>query len=378
VCLGCSMVDRSRLADVLIEFVGDMRQEAPIQGILDRLVSRVPQVVPVTGAGVLLIGKDLELRFASASDEVLRQIESLQIEVGEGPCIAAFRSGRQVLIPDLGSDRRFPRFCRRARAAGLGAVFTFPMIVEGMPIGALDVYQDIPGPLDPDDLTACQVLTDISAAYVGNSRAHQTARDRAAVMQQLIMHDPLTGLPNRALLQDRLAVAVAKGCRAGALLAVLFVDLDHFKSVNDRYGHRVGDDLLAMVALRLRQAVRPGDTLARLGGDEFVIVCEDLTDAAAAEDVARRIAETLAQPFPLPAVGELALGASVGIAFAGDTISLPEVILRDADTAMYQAKAAGGGRYVILDAAVHAQPGAASQRERTGARTPAQVTAGPG
>lgn len=117
-----------------------------------------------------------------------------------------------------------------------------------------------------------------------------------------------------------------------------FVNLNRFKSVNDAYGHLVADEVLISVAQRLRQAVRPEDTVARLGGDEFVIVCEELPDTAEAEEVARRVARALASPYRIPRGGGLTVTGSVGVAFAGATISLPEVLLRDADAAIFRAK----------------------------------------
>ncbi len=127
---------------------------------------------------------------------------------------------------------------------------------------------------------------------------------------------------------------------------MLFVDLDRFKTINDSHGHLAGDQVLLAVGGRLREAVRPGDTLARLAGDEFVIVCEELERPAQAETVARRIAKALAEPVE---VGDalIDVSASVGIAFAGHGTDLTESLLRDADAAMFRAKQNGGARYVV-------------------------------
>ncbi len=346
------MADDRQLAEVLIEFAHTLLGDFSIESILDRLVERTLGVVPVTGAGVLLMGEDGELRFAAASDEVLRRIEPLQVELGEGPCIEAWRTGEQILIPDLGLDSRFPNFSPRARAAGLGAVFSFPMAVGGDPLGALDVYQQEPGSLSPADVYVMQVLADVAASYVFNSRAHAATRQVAEELLRRSLHDELTGLPNRALLHDRLEQAIAKSQRSGAMAAVLFVDLDQFKLVNDNHGHLAGDRALIAVADRLRNAVRPADTLARLAGDEFVILCDEFDDAAVAEHVAKRVADALARPLDLDGIGPVEVSASVGIAFAGAGTDLPEAILRDADSAMFVAKRNGGARYVIADASV--------------------------
>lgn len=339
-------LDAHRLAEVLVEFAQTLVKDLPIQGILDRLVERSLDVVPVTGAGVLLMGTDRDLHFVAASDDVLLRIEALQVEFGEGPCITAYEAGKNVMIPDLSVDRRFPRFSPAAHAAGLGAVFSFPIAVEGQPLGALDVYRKEAGPLVTEDATATQILADVAASYVYNARMHAGERLEAEEFRQRALHDSLTGLPNRVLLHDRLCQMVAKAQRSGAAAAVLFVDLDRFKTINDHHGHLAGDQVLLAVGARLRHAIRPGDTLARLAGDEFVIVCEELEHPEQAEKVALRVAEALAEPVP---VGDLLIdvSASVGIAFSGQGTELPESLLRDADDAMFRAKQDGGARYVV-------------------------------
>ena len=132
------------------------------------------------------------------------------------------------------------------------------------------------------------------------------------------------------------------------MVAILFADLDHFKQINDMYGHHIGDQALVAAAVRLAGLVRPGDTLARLAGDEFVIVCEDLHDAAEVEALADRIGVALADAFVLSGT-EIRITASVGIAFAGPGADIPEQILHDADRAMYEAKQRGRGRHHYVD-----------------------------
>ncbi len=161
------------------------------------------------------------------------------------------------------------------------------------------------------------------------------------------LHDPLTGLPNRALLADRLGHALAQAARSPGLVAVLFIDVDRFKLINDSLGHTVGDEALVILACRLANLVRDGDTLARFGGDEFVIVCEDLPDVAAVTQLADRLAESVAAPLEV-ADQLVRLTVSVGIAVA-DESSTGESLLRDADAAVYQAKRRGGSRYQIFD-----------------------------
>ncbi len=173
-------------------------------------------------------------------------------------------------------------------------------------------------------------------------------------------HDPLTGLPNRTLLLDRLETAMARAQRHEHGVAVLFLDLDHFKVVNDSLGHSLGDHLLVAIAERLQTALRPVDTTARLGGDEFVVLCEEVASPEDAVAIAERLDESLQAPFMLGET-EAYVGVSIGIAYTepplegsplGDHATRPGTLIRDADAAMYEAKRRGRGRWVVFDQAM--------------------------
>jgi diguanylate cyclase (GGDEF)-like protein/PAS domain S-box-containing protein len=176
--------------------------------------------------------------------------------------------------------------------------------------------------------------------------------ERKAAEQRLMhqaLHDPLTGLHNRILFMDRLVHALARSERFMSPVAVLFVDLDYFKEVNDAYGHRVGDDTLVAVSRKLESAVRPADTVARLGGDEFAVLCEDMTSEKDAVVVAQRLCAALQEPVRIDG-RTIKVTASIGIAFAqeGDD---PDSLLKNADAAMYKVKEGGRGTYeIFLDA----------------------------
>ncbi|HJV91600.1 MAG TPA: diguanylate cyclase [Holophagaceae bacterium] len=167
-------------------------------------------------------------------------------------------------------------------------------------------------------------------------------------------HDDLTGLPNRALLLDRLTQALRSLERRPRTLALLFLDLDGFKPVNDRMGHAVGDQLLVEVGTRLAECLRPEDTLARMGGDEFILLLDEIEDAAAALKVAQRVTELVAQPFRLEGE-DLRISASVGVALTQVPMP-PERLLHQADLAMYAAKRGPKGRFELFVAGVHGPP----------------------
>ncbi len=336
-----------RLSDVLSEFASTMLTDFPIQGILDQLVRRIVEVMPITGAGVTLISDTTSPHYATASDSAALQYEKLQTELNEGPCIVSYRSGEAVAIADLRQDRRFPLFTPRAVAAGLSAVFTFPLRQGDKRLGALDLYRNTPGALSHEAMTVAQTLADVASAYLLNAQARTDLADSYARAHATSLHDPLTGLPNRTLLLERIEHALLCRRRSGKTVSVLFIDLDKFKRVNDSSGHQAGDELLVAVGARIKAMLRPGDTLARLSGDEFIIVCHELDDETLVEGIAARLSEALSLPFSLGGIA-VDLSASIGIAFAeqGDN---PEQLLHKADMAMYQVKRKGGAHHQLLD-----------------------------
>jgi diguanylate cyclase (GGDEF)-like protein/PAS domain S-box-containing protein len=179
--------------------------------------------------------------------------------------------------------------------------------------------------------------------------------ERKAYESQLVrnaLFDPLTDLPNRALLVDRLSGALRRLSRVAGLLAVLFIDVDRFKHINASLGHRAGDDFLVEFARRVRAVLRPADTVARLGSDEFVVLCEALESEREAVALAGRLGAVLATPFVVQDAPhrEIYASASVGIALSSDSATDAEALVRDAGTAMHRAKEQGGGHAQIFDA----------------------------
>jgi diguanylate cyclase (GGDEF)-like protein len=172
-------------------------------------------------------------------------------------------------------------------------------------------------------------------------------RESEALFRHLALHDSLTGLATRLLLQDRLSVAAERARRHRTGLAVMMVDLDSFKEINDTYGHQAGDEVLRVTAKRLLRAVRTEDTVARLGGDEFIVLLADLTDSRVVEKIAANIVESLAVPIPFEG-REVPISGSVGVCTASAADPDSDSLLRNADAALYRAKAKGRGCFEIF------------------------------
>jgi diguanylate cyclase (GGDEF)-like protein len=206
-----------------------------------------------------------------------------------------------------------------------------------VPIGAAGEVLVAPArKLDDDELDVVRSMAALLATAFARLRGEERMRHEA-------VHDALTGLANRTLLHDRLEHALGRSKRQGMLTAVLFVDLDHFKRINDTYGHSIGDIVLVEFGNRLRTAVRPGDTVARFSGDEFVVICEGI-DEDSAVVVAQRQQDAIRQTVH-GGGAQHRLSASIGISL-GDADA--DALIGRADTALYRAKAAGGGHIDVL------------------------------
>jgi diguanylate cyclase (GGDEF)-like protein/PAS domain S-box-containing protein len=299
----------------------------------------------------LLLGVDLVCVAELLADEDCFAIRAdfcapgMTLGKGRFPAGLASQAGYTILTgkPVMVSDwRREKRFSMSPLIRGMGMRSGLTVMIEGRsePFGVLAVQSQSTRVYGPGDIDYLQSLANVLADALERHAVEDGIRHRA-------LHDPLSGLPNRVLFLDRLEHALARVGRRGSMAAVLFLDLDHFKLVNDSLGHHVGDELLTATAPRLRQAVRTSDTVARFGGDEFGILLEDIAGEQDAIEMAERIAATFTRPFVL-AGNEHFVTASVGIAIARDG-EIAQELIRDADAAMYRAKERGRARYELFD-----------------------------
>jgi diguanylate cyclase (GGDEF)-like protein len=245
----------------------------------------------------------------------------------------------RVVVEDYSAERRFrPTSLLREHEVVSGVSVTLGG--KKTPLGVLGAHTSSPRSFRPDEVDFLQAIANVLAEAIVRQSAESRVRHQA-------LHDPLTGLPNRSLLLDRLNHWAARAGRDRSTAAVLFVDLDNFKVINDALGHDQGDRLLCAVADRIQAELRPSDTVARVGGDEFVVFCEDVESEHEALAMVDRLVRALDAPVELAGQAQHAT-ASVGIAL-GDGTVLPEVLIRNADAAMYRAKERGRARYELFD-----------------------------
>ncbi|MGQ3031597.1 MAG: diguanylate cyclase domain-containing protein, partial [Ferrovibrionaceae bacterium] len=195
-----------------------------------------------------------------------------------------------------------------------------------------------------------ELEAEIAARTAELVRANAALTAARAELEQLAGEDALTGLPNRRVFETRLQRALDRLRQEGGRLAVLFLDLDNFKALNDRLGHPAGDGLLRAVADRLGARMKANESLARLGGDEFVVLVEGVIGDTEVAATAQGLIDTLADPFPVPGGGNWRIGVSIGVALAPDDGHSPDALLHAADRAVYAAKAAGRGTWRLPQA----------------------------
>ncbi|MBV6522296.1 MAG: hypothetical protein MNPFHGCM_02444 [Gemmatimonadaceae bacterium] len=254
---------------------------------------------------------------------------------------------------------------RAAAALGVGSLTSIVMPrSDGTVLGMLCVFADAPRDWTEVRMRTLHDVAEMASTEVHLRRALAERESRERQLQHDSLHDGLTGLPNRSLFMRRLSDAAQRVKRGDdSLFAVLFLDLDDFKQVNDKYGHRGGDEILIETARRLGDCIRGGDLVARLGGDEFAILLERVSDARDGAMVADRVQAALREPFVVGSCSHVAT-ASIGVVLSSSGTFQPDQLLRNADMAMYRAKSAGRARFEMFDRAMHADALARLQLEQ--------------
>jgi diguanylate cyclase (GGDEF)-like protein/PAS domain S-box-containing protein len=324
-------------------------QDGDPDSLMRAAASLIGEIEGVHSACVWEVGRDgrrLNLR-AGLEDEVVgagRRVSAAR----DSHAGAALDSGAATLVPDWSTEERFtmPPVLR-----AFGAASSLAVMIDGKdrPFGVLDAHATEPNGFTPKDVPFLQAAANVLADAFERHAADQALRHR-------VLHDALTGLPNRLSFVEALGDALQRATVSGSPVGILFLDLDHFKLINDSLGHHAGDALLRAVAPRLRAHLRPGDVVARFGGDEFGVLIDRLADEEEAIAIADRVSTAFAQPFALEGV-EHFVTASIGVAVAAsadERAVSAELLIRDADAAMYRAKENGRARCVLFDAEMRA------------------------
>jgi diguanylate cyclase (GGDEF)-like protein/PAS domain S-box-containing protein len=280
----------------------------------------------------------LTLRASAGIDEGQR---GAQISVGrDSPVGLAFASGQSVTVSDWSSEARFtvPPYLQ-----GLKVRSTIAAPIEGEreSLGVIEAHSEQPDAFSAQDMHFAQSAANVIALAIERRVAGEAVRHGS-------LHDHVTGLPNRPLFVDRVEHALGAAQGRERPLAIFFLDLDHFKRINDSLGHDKGDEALKAVVPRLHKQLRSVDTVARFGGDEFAILVEEVVDEAEASRIAERICAAFEEPFTLDSI-EQHLTVSVGISISGSQTTDGESLIRDAHAAMYRAKDRGRNRAELFD-----------------------------
>jgi len=308
----------------------------PIPAVFQALAETVADFHSTWTCAVHSLGSgSLKLMASSGLNEKMKQhLTSVSVSFADAPESVALRTGGPYLVEDLGGERK--PWSELLRANGLLSVWSAPFFASNSDaLGTLSLYTRLQWKPSSTDLEMLEMGRHMAALALERSQLQTQLIDHA-------YHDSLTGLPNRRLARDRISYAINRAARSGQGLALLWIDLDRFKQINDQYGHPVGDAVLQQTAQRLSERLRSSDTLARMGGDEFMALVEGTSSRETTEAIATSLLETLAVPMQIDEL-ELSISASIGISLYPEDGRTSDGLFQHADQAMYAAKSGGCG-----------------------------------
>ncbi|MHB1444815.1 MAG: diguanylate cyclase domain-containing protein [Acidimicrobiales bacterium] len=331
--LAAALSNRLREMASLYQAGRAMNSVLALAEVLELILTSSMELLEAGSGSVMLVDGVDELEVVAEVGNPSARGARCRIGTGIAGRAAGLREAQLVEGQDSGHG---------SRTVPVDSAICLPLIHRDELLGVLNVNGTAARQFTPYDLRAISLFAEHAAIAVANSRLYEEQRSRVERLAHDALHDPLTGLANRSLIIDRIELALARCRRSNHLMAVLFIDLDDFKRVNDQCGHSAGDHVLLEVADRLRSVVRPTETVGRLAGDEFIVIAEQIEGPDRADSLARRITKVLQLPIT---VGErvIAISGSVGVVVGGEDDQAQHLLER-ADQAMYRSKARSRSR----------------------------------
>jgi diguanylate cyclase (GGDEF)-like protein len=347
--LTAALTNRLREVSTLLEAGKAMNVVLDLQEVLETILDCAHELLGGHDGSIMLVHGEDELRTVCSKGNSAARGARAKFDEGIAGRVASTRE--PLLINGVIDPGRRSR--ENQTQPPPTSALSVPLIHREVLLGILNINAAEGSAYNQHQLRALSLFGEQAAAAIANARLHEEQRLLASQNVYQALHDLLTNLPNRALFLDRISHALSRRRGTDQLMALLFLDLDDFKLINDSLGHAAGDEVLIEFSDRLRTSVRSGDAIARFGGDEFALLVEDVSSAADAVAAAERIMAIFAEPFT---VGDRSvwLRASIGIAVEGLTAATAEALLRNADTAKNAAKTQGKGRIVVFEEAMHA------------------------
>jgi diguanylate cyclase (GGDEF)-like protein len=353
-------IERQRSDELLLtrtQILEKIALSTPLSETFKTLCSQLESHSPGSLCAIRLYDKTLNLlRFSiSPTEDGISSMDGLSVAEGTASCGTAAHRKAPVFVNDTAPDPLWKDFQALAEQLNVRACWSSPFFSQsGELLGTVSLSHSVPCEPTPHHLQILETATHLASIAVDRYYA-------AEAIKQQALYDALTGLPNRVLFMEQLKQRIQTAQAARLLsdrpeqsheFAVLFLDVDHFKLVNDSLGHNIGDQLLIEIVRLVKRCIRTKDTFARLGGDEFAVILETIEEVSQAQLIADRIRAVLSFPLKLNE-HEVFTSVSVGIAHSSNGYTQPEELLRDADTAMYRAKTQGRAHYAVFDKEMH-------------------------
>ncbi len=337
--LAAALTNRLREVSALLSAAKAMNLAVELEAVLETVLRCALELLQGSDGSIMLVHGKSELRTVGTSGA--SPARGARVRFGEGVAGKVAASREPTLIS--GVIQHEPGDQARLDVPPPVSSMSVPLIHRTALLGVLNVNASPGRSFTEYDLRALGLFAEQAAGALANAQLLEEQRLLATRTLYQAMHDGLTNLPNRSLFIDRIGHALARRRAPDRRVAVLFLDLDDFKRINDSLGHAAGDDVLIAFAERLRGCVRSADTVARFGGDEFGVLVEDVAAPIEAVATAQRVLETLDQPF-LVADRQVVLHGSIGLALEAEGVTSAQDLVRNADTAMHHAKRAGKAR----------------------------------